>query len=124
MLFVGRLGLGDRDPGPEEGAAGGRFGRFHGASVGGGDRADDRQAEPGAGAASGVGEAFAADEPVEDLRPHRLRDPGAGKCDVPGIFVADRAEVWDLSDPIVTEVRPPPVPVTAPSRKSDLPPSL
>jgi len=50
--------------------------------------------------------------------------PGAGKCDVPGIFVNDRAEVWDLPDTIVTEVRPRTVPVPPPSRKSDLLPSL
>jgi len=28
-----------------------------------------------------------------------------GRCDVPGILVNDPAEVWKLSDPIVTEVR-------------------
>jgi len=28
--------------------------------------------------------------------------PGAGRCDVPGIFVTDPAEVWRLYDPIVT----------------------
>jgi len=26
----------------------------------------------------------------------------ASKCDVPGIFITDRAEVWRLSDAIVT----------------------
>ena len=26
----------------------------------------------------------------------------AGKCDVPGIFVNERAEVWKLPDPILT----------------------
>jgi len=31
---------------------------------------------------------------------------GAGKCDVPGIFVNDPAEAWNFSDGIVTEVRP------------------
>jgi len=46
--------------------------------------------------------------------------PGAGKCDVPGIFVNDPAGVWNLPDTIVTEVRPPPVPVTPPPRKSDI----
>jgi len=40
--------------------------------------------------------------------PARKGPPGAGECDVPGIFVADRAEVWDLTGTIVTEVRPPP----------------
>jgi len=65
-------------------------------------------------------------------RPHALRalspapraTRGERACDVPGIFVDERAEVWKLSDPIVTEVRPPLVPVTPPSRKSDLAPSL
>jgi len=28
--------------------------------------------------------------------------PGAGRCDVPGIFVNDPGEVWKLPDPIVT----------------------
>jgi len=50
--------------------------------------------------------------------------PGAGKCDVPGIFVNDPAEVWNLPDTIVMEVRPRTVPVTPPSRKSDLLSSL
>jgi len=50
--------------------------------------------------------------------------PGAGKCDVPGISVTDWAEAWKLSGGIVTEVRPRAVPVTPPSRKSDLAPSL
>jgi len=54
----------------------------------------------------------------------RKGPPRAGKCDVPGIFVDDPAEVWKLSDTIVTEVRPPPVPVTPPSRKSDFAPSM
>ena len=53
------------------------------------------------------------------LRPPRATR-GERACDVPGIFVADRAEVSNLSDPIVTEVRPRTVPVTPPSRKSDL----
>jgi|GEM_PF-1895406 len=43
------------------------------------------------------------------------RGPAGGrKCDVPGVFVTDRAEVWPLSHGDVTEVRPPPVPVTGP----------
>jgi len=50
--------------------------------------------------------------------------PKPSKCDVPGISVTDRAEVWKLPDTIVTEVRPRTVPVTPPSRKSDLLPSL
>jgi len=50
--------------------------------------------------------------------------PRAGKCDVPGISVTVRAEVWNLPDGIVTEVRPPPVPAAPPSRKSDFAPSL
>jgi len=53
-------------------------------------------------------------------RPLRKGPSGAGKCDVPGISVNDPAEVWNHSKGIVTEVRPPPVPVTPPSRKSDL----
>ena len=56
--------------------------------------------------------------------PARKEPLRAGKCDVPGIFVNDRAEVWNLPDGIVTEVRPPPVPVTPPSRKPDPAPSL
>ena len=38
--------------------------------------------------------------------PARKEPRRAGKCDVPGIFVADPAEVWNLPDGIVTEVRP------------------
>jgi len=56
--------------------------------------------------------------------PGRKRASRGRECDVPGIFVTDRAEVWDLPDTGVTEVRPPPVPVPPPSRKSDLLPSL
>jgi len=36
--------------------------------------------------------------------PARKGPPGAGKCDVLGISVTDRAEVWNLPDTIVTEV--------------------
>jgi hypothetical protein len=43
--------------------------------------------------------------------------PGAGECDVPGVFVNDPSEVWRLPDLPVTKVRPPPVPVTPPSRR-------
>ncbi len=39
-----------------------------------GDGADDRQAEPGAGPAGGVGGTFAADQAIQDLGPHRDRD--------------------------------------------------
>ena len=38
--------------------------------------------------------------------PGPRRAPEGRGCDVPGISVTDRAEVWRLSDPIVTEVRP------------------
>ena len=54
---------------------------------------------------------------VSGPRPWPGKPPGAGKCDVPGIFVTDPAEVWRLSDPIVTEVRLPHVPVTPLPRK-------
>src|SRR5258708_39686441 len=74
MLFLGAVATRDRDPGAEEGATGGRFGRFDRAAVGGRDGADDRQAEPGAGPTSGVGGPFATDEAVEYLGPHRGRD--------------------------------------------------
>jgi len=43
------------------------------------------------------------------------------KCDAPGISVTDRAYVWRLPDRIVTEVRPPPVPVTPPPTKASRP---
>jgi len=56
--------------------------------------------------------------PLVQARKGPLR---AGKRDVPGIFVADPTEVWKLPDTIVTEVRPPPVPVTPPSRKAHVP---
>jgi len=46
---------------------------------------------------------------------------GERACDVPGIFVADRAEVWDHSDGIVTEVRLRTVPVTPLPRKPHVP---
>ena len=47
-----------------------------------------------------------------------LRGPsGAGECDVPGISATDPAEVWRLSDPIVTEVRLRNVPVPPLPRK-------
>jgi len=61
---------------------------------------------------------------IDPSIPARKGPQRAGKCDVPGIFVTDRAEVWNLPDTGVTEVRPPPVPVPPPSRKSDLLPSL
>jgi len=46
---------------------------------------------------------------------------GERACDVPGIFVTDRAGVWNNSDSDVTEVRHPPVHVTAPPRKPHVP---
>jgi len=72
--------------------------------------------------------------PLEGVQVHE-RAPGppvparegprrAGRGDVPGISVTDRAEVWRLSDTIVTEVRPRDVPVTPSSRKSDFASSL
>jgi len=36
------------------------------------------------------------------LVPARKGPPGAGRCEVPGVFVTDRAGVWRLPDPIVT----------------------
>jgi len=62
-------------------------------------------------------------------RPHALRalspapraTRGERAFDVPGISVTDRAEVWSLSDPIVTEVRPRTVPVTPLPRKAHVP---
>ena len=45
--------------------------------------------------------------PAPRIRPEKAPF-GAGKCDVLGIFVNDPAEVWNLPDTIVTEVRPPP----------------
>ncbi len=46
---------------------------------------------------------------------------GCGKCDVPGIFVTDRAEVWLLSRLPVTEVRLRDVPAPDPPRTPHVP---
>src|ERR1700753_3980660 len=111
MLFGGAVAAGDRDPGAEEGSAGGRFGRFDGAAVGGRDGADDRQAEAGAGPAGGVGGAFATDEAVEDLGSHRGRDarPVVGDFDhrvvaLFGEFEFDRRALGGVAGGVVEQV--------------------